>query len=124
MLTGTAALITKLNTYDNKAMKPDKHYYYHPCCGFTWKLQNVSIVQTFAQPPVLSQAQGKEEVAGLPFDEEHELSLSVRGADDAFRLEIRAEVGGGVRVVVVRLQALHGVSLRSRLHIGLKRMAK
>lgn len=79
-------------------------------------------MQTFTQLPVLSQAQGKEEVARLPFDEEHELSLSVRGADDAFRLKISAEVGRGVRVVVVWLQVLHSVSLRSRLHIGLKRM--
>lgn len=42
------------------------------------------------------QGQRKEEAVELPFDEEHELSLSVCGADDAFRLEVSAEVSGGV----------------------------
>lgn len=32
----------------------------------------------------------------FPFDEEHELSLSVCGADDALRLEVSAEVSRGV----------------------------
>lgn len=37
----------------------------------------------------------------LPFDEELELSVLVRGADDAVELEVSAEVGGGVALLVM-----------------------
>lgn len=58
----------------------------------------------------------------LPFDEEHKLSLSVCGADDAFRLEVSAQAGGGVFLRVIWLRvALHGESLLLRLHAGLQR---
>lgn len=41
----------------------------------------------------------------LPLDEELELSVFVRGADDAVELQVCAEVRGGVALLVVRQQA-------------------
>lgn len=49
----------------------------------------------------------------LPFDEEHKLSVSVRGADDALRLEVSMGVG----VLVIWLE----VTLLVRLHAGLQK---
>lgn len=67
----------------------------------------------------------KREAVQLPFDEEHELSLSVRGADDAFRLEVSAEVSGCVWLLMVWLEdaavALQSVTLPLRLHVGAQR---
>lgn len=85
----------------------------------------VTIRQTSTEPLAFTQGQGEEEVVELPFDEEHELALSVRGADDAFRLPVSAEVGRGVRLPVARLAvALHSLRLLLlllRLHAGLQR---
>lgn len=68
-----------------------------------------------------SRTEKKGEAAELPFDKEHELSLSVCGADDAFRLEVIAEVGWGVRLLVAvwlkedAAVALQGADLLLRL---------
>lgn len=60
----------------------------------------------------------------LPFDEEHEFSLSVGGANDAFRLEVSAEVSECVWLLIVWLEdvvvALQSVSLSLRLHTGVQ----
>ena len=72
--------------------------------------------------------EGKGEAAELPFDEEHELSLSVCGADDAFRLEVSAEVCGGIWALVARLEdvalALQSVGLLLGLQAGLREKDK
>lgn len=56
-----------------------------------------TVTETFNQCALKSCRKRKQ----LPFDEEHQLSLSVCGADDAFRLQVSAGVALGVRLVLV-----------------------